>query len=293
MANEILTQTDGDAPPLDTVLLWLTMTVERDFAERGVFPELRYTSAKANRASSSLHYLTEEQAQAVLTDALHRVQQVRKGLKIAYNGHVNALQTAIAEAVERPSIFAAPAAVCVRQDEIRHVWRGTKQQLQAQGIQRDGPWPGEPGGKDHRCGATDARGYKTGVTRYSTMWPGLFVASIEMPYEVRKHEYNRSAWNGCTKYESAEDYRAKLALRFVRLANIGLPDEDETCDFAFETSVLAAVRQKVQEAEHLLRSARIITIAPTGSTMPSLPTTNAAQRTNTLRLVHSATGTTT
>jgi len=206
MADEILTHTDGDAPPLDTVLLWLTMTVERDFVERGVFPSLRYTSAKGNRASSSLHYLTEEQAQALLADALHRVKQVRKGLKTAYNGHVNALQAAMAEAVERPSVFAAPSAVCLRQDGMWHVWRGTKQQLQTQGIQRDGPWPGEPGGKDHRCGATDARGYKTSVKRYSTMWPGLFVATISVPYAVWGREQERE-----TNSEKAEKIRRDLA----------------------------------------------------------------------------------
>lgn len=206
MADEILTHTDGDAPPLDTVLLWLTMTVERDFAERGVFPELRYTSAKGNSGSSSLHYLTEEQAHAVLVDALRRVQQVRKGLKTAYNAHVNALHTAIAEAVERPSIFAAPAAVCLRRDGMWEVWQGTKQQLHAQGIQRDGPWPGEPGGKDHRCGATDNRGYKVNVKRYSSIWPGVFVVSIEIPYEVRKREYDRS-----TSDEKAREIRRDLA----------------------------------------------------------------------------------
>lgn len=230
MADEILTHTDGEAPPLDTVLLWLTMTVERDFAERGVFPELRYTSAKCNRGSSSLHYLTEEQAHAVLVDALHRVQQVRKGLKTAYNAHVNALQTAIAEAVERPSIFAAPTAVCLRQDGMWDVWRGTKQQLQAQGIQREGPWPGEPSGKDHRCGAKDNRGYKASVKRYSSMWPGLFVVSIETPYEVRKREYDRSTSDEkagkirrdlAAMPKSADDFRSQLiaevrsSLRFL------------------------------------------------------------------------------
>lgn len=270
MANEILTHIDGDAPPLDTVLLWLTMTVERDFVERGVFPTLRYTSAKSNRTSSSLHYLTEGQAQAVLADALQRVQQVRKGLKTAYNAHVNALQTAMAEAGERPSIFAAPAAVCLQENGMWDVWRGTKQQLQAQGIQRDGPWPGEPGGKDHRCGATDARGYKTSVKRYSTTWPGLFVATIETPYEVRKREYDRSANDDkaekirrdlASMPKSADDFRSNLiadvrrSLRFLlswhskvseyhgfRLAEGTMEQVDEALDGVVEVLGKASVQ---------------------------------------------------
>ena len=94
MANAILNQSACPAPPLDTVLLWLTTTVERDFEERGAFPNLRYASARAFRSATTLHYLTADDAEAVLEDAIARKQSVRRGMRNAFSAHIKSVQAA-------------------------------------------------------------------------------------------------------------------------------------------------------------------------------------------------------
>jgi hypothetical protein len=177
-------ESDGVVPTLDTVLLTVTTTVERDLDARGAFPELRALSAQTLRGSSALHFATLNHAETVLADALRREPQVSKSLKLAYRAHIKSLQAAIAEAMDRPSIFAATEAVCMQRWDSRERWRGTKQQLLDHGIQLAGPWPHEPGGTTRWAKGKDARGYVTSITRHSPIWPGLYEAAISIPYEV-------------------------------------------------------------------------------------------------------------
>lgn len=184
MADAILTPSASTAPPLDTVLLWLTTTVERDFEERGAFPKLRHAKALAFRGAATLHYLSAEEADAVLEDAIARKQSIRRGARNAYCAHIKNVQAAMKEAAERPAAFAAPDAACVYKADHAECWRGTKGQLEAQGIQLAGPWPHEPGGKKRWAQARDLRGYKTSITHLSTIWPGMYEAYITIPYEI-------------------------------------------------------------------------------------------------------------
>ncbi|MDP3223707.1 MAG: hypothetical protein Q8M96_11290, partial [Rubrivivax sp.] len=78
MADAIFTASAGTAPPLDTVLLWLTTTVERDFEERGAFPRMRHAHAQAYRGAATLHYLSADEADAVIEDAMAREKSVRR-----------------------------------------------------------------------------------------------------------------------------------------------------------------------------------------------------------------------
>lgn len=230
MAADILTQPAGEAPPLETVLLWLTSTVERDYISRRVFPSQRYDQAKAYRASATLHYLTPEQAKAMLADALNREPEVSKGLKKAFRGHIKSLQSGLAEAAERPAVFSATAPTCIRQICGYEVWRGTKQQLLSHGIRRndDLPWPGEPGGKERSCGARDSRGYKVSIKRHSAVWPGIFEAAIAIPYEVQQREHTQAE-----RTERARKARQSLAV---------MPQSADD----FRTSVIAEVRRFVR-----------------------------------------------
>jgi len=204
MANNIFHPGADAAPPLDTVLLWLTATVERDFEQRSAFPQLRGANAKAVRAAATLYYLTADEADAVLEDAAARGQSVRCGMSNAYNAHSKSVQAAMKEACERPAAFASPSAACTFKFDYAERWRGTKDQITAHGIQLAGPWPQEPGGK-RWAQARDSRGYKTSITRFSTIWPGLYEAFISIPYQVR--EAKRQAAGP----EQAEKARASLA----------------------------------------------------------------------------------
>lgn len=231
MADAILTPSAGTAPPLDTVLLWLTTTVERDFEERGAFPRLRHAQARAFRAAATLHYLTADEADAVLEDAIAREQSVRRGTRNAYSAHIKGVQAAMKEAAERPAVFASQDAVCAYKSEHAERWRGTKDQLKAHGIGLNGPWPHEPGGKELWAQARDSQGYKTSITRFSTVWPGLYEARITIPYEVwgpkhsekpKANEADLAKRNLASMPGSADNFRAHLVDSMRMMARISL-----------------------------------------------------------------------
>jgi hypothetical protein len=175
-----------DAPDLDSVVLWLTLTIERDYIERGVFRAYRAETAAASRANATLHYLTCDQAQALLDDAEARRFDAYKSLKVAFNAHAANLRSALDEAKGRRAKFEATEPVCTYRSEWSENWRGTKEQLKSIGVALDGPYPGEQGGKERWAQTRDQRGYKVRITRASTTWAGLFLADIEVPEDVRK-----------------------------------------------------------------------------------------------------------
>lgn len=231
MADAILTPSAGGAPPLDAVLLWLTTTVERDFEERGAFPKLRHAHAQAYRGAATLHYLSADEAGAVLEDAMAREKSVRRGTRNAYAAHIKSIQAAMKEAAERPSVFASKEPVSSYMSEHAERWRGTKDQLKAHGIQLDGPWPHEPGGKERWAQARDSRGYKTSITRFSTIWPGLYEAYITIPYEIWGPKHNEKPKaneadlvkrNLASMPGSADDFRAHLVDSMRMMACISL-----------------------------------------------------------------------
>lgn len=175
------------SPSVDAVIVSVTFNIERDYEERGVFPELRAVNAAVRHSSSSLHYMTEASVKPILEDAKRRVEVVRKGMLVAYRAHIRGLEIAIKEAKQRRANFAAPKAVCIdRHEGYSERWRGTKEQLQAIGIQLAGPWPGEEGGKDRRAKGRDARGRDAFITIHSRTWRGLFEVQIEYPDHERK-----------------------------------------------------------------------------------------------------------
>jgi hypothetical protein len=231
MADAIFNETASGVPPLDTVLLWLTTTVERDFGERGAFPRLRNARAQACSGAATLHYLSADEASAVLDDAIAREKSVRRGTRNAYAAHIKNVQAAMTEAAERPAVFAAPAAACVYKSEHAERWRGTKDQLKAHGIRLDGLWPHEPGGKRRAAPGRDSRGYKASITRFSTVWPGLYEAYITIPYEVwgpthnenqKANEVDLARRNLASMPNSVDDFRAHLVDSMRMLARINL-----------------------------------------------------------------------
>ena len=177
------------SPPLDTVLVPLTKAVERDLEQRGALPELRRAKAESVQGAASLHYLTPDQARAVLDDAEARARQVRGGLLGAYLKHAKNIRAAMEEAARRPAAFAAAGPTNIAKEGVPgERWRGTKAQLATLGIQLDGPWPHEPGGATRWAPASDARGRKVCITRPSGIWPDLFEAFISATFEGHREK---------------------------------------------------------------------------------------------------------
>lgn len=172
----------ASALPLNTVTLWVTNTIERDYRARDVFPAIRLEASPDLRPSTSLHLITAAKAEELLEDARARVAEVRKGLRTAYVAHVRACDAAIKDAADRFADFSKGVAQRVTGATKRgELWRGSKQQLIDLGIVLNGPWPGEPGGCTRWARAVDWRGYKAGIAPYSSLWPGLYEVRIEVP----------------------------------------------------------------------------------------------------------------
>lgn len=191
MADDIIQEsahravTADGSTHLDAAVVWLTRTVERDYAQRSVFPLIRSDFADLEGANGTAYYLTQGYAEALLEDAQARVESTSKGLRNAYSAFVRGLKYALEQAQERSSTFEAEQPICTSETEMWEDWRGTKAQLQAMGIVCQGPWPGEPDAKRTRRGV-DSRGYPTNIQRFSKIWCGLFEAHICLPWQEAK-----------------------------------------------------------------------------------------------------------
>lgn len=172
-------------PSLDAVLLWVTPVVERDYAARGVFPNIRSDRATHARANATLHPLTRPDAQVVLADAEGRLARATKGAQVAYKAHAENLREAIKEAKSRRSEFEAADPVCTDKSPWSETWQGTKKQLQAMGIGIAFALPGEPGGNPRTASTRDRRGYAVRIKRASTVWTDFYEAYISIPETPR------------------------------------------------------------------------------------------------------------
>jgi hypothetical protein len=172
------------SPGLDDVVVWLTFTLEREYAGRAVFPAVRRTKAVQERAGAYLFYMTQKAARALVDDAEAHRDLTSAGVKHAYTNLIKRLASAIAEAEDRRKIFEAPGPHCEYKSEYSERWVGTKDQLATLCLKFDGPWPGEPGGNKRWVKATDARGYPTSLSKHSEMWR-TYMARIDVPQEER------------------------------------------------------------------------------------------------------------
>jgi hypothetical protein len=169
---------------LDAVVLWLTVTIERDYGVRSVLPRLRSGNAIGSRANATLHLLSIAEARAALEDAELRQSQVAGSVKTAFKAHADNLRAAIKQASTRPAEHAAEKPMCLHRGEWRENWRGSKEQFQRMGIGAGLAFPGEPGGK-RWCRTRDRRGFLVRITKASELWPNVYEACIEIPQAER------------------------------------------------------------------------------------------------------------
>jgi hypothetical protein len=182
----------GEAPviqtrvvTLDAVFVTVTPTIARDYTARGVF---RFILDNLSATNADVA-ISAEEADVLLEDARARRTSLPGPLRHAYGSHIRKLERAIEYAGKRRQIYEARAAVQTYNSEYSEEWRGTKEQLKAQGFILEGPWPAEPGGKKRWARATDAAGHDVHITRYSRDqpedWPILFEAQFD------RHDHER------------------------------------------------------------------------------------------------------
>ena len=277
MATRIVAPTLGvppsatDATDLDSVVLWLTPTIERDYIERGVFRAYRAETAAGSRANATLHFLTHDEAQALLDDAEVRRLETHKSLKAAFNAHAANLRMAIDEASTRRASLEATEPVCKYSSEMFERWRGSKEQLRSLGIWCDTPYPGEAGGK-RWMQARDRRGYKVRITRASTIWAGLFDADIELPAEVReaKREKQRAVKEERARLQelktmpaTPDKFRSAVADSFWSwVCGVVKPQMESKDGYRFAPDVVDEFIETVTEAYWALREGETIGCSP-------------------------------
>lgn len=277
----------------DLTRVTINRRIEADYKDRAVFRQFGRPVDHEWSSLSSVHWCTPDEVAALIHDANERRQHVKGVLQAAYTNYLKALRQAEKESHQyRDGLSGTEPFGASEWHDSRRVYVVPPQFCKVD-LPEDLKLPGSPGGPPKRASYRDREGRLCFVTRAFRLHPQAYQVTITFSKEeARKrlalYEADREAAKTRPKYNSAEDYKEKKSHCFATLATIGLPGKEENCDFAFEPSVLEAVRRKVQEAECLLRSARIVKSESTEVASPS-PT----QRPNTLRLVHSATGTTT
>lgn len=258
-------------PDLDAVVLWLTLTIERDYIERGVFRAFRTETASASRANATLHYLTQAEAQALLDDAEVRRLDVYKSLKVAFNAHASNLRAALEEAQKRRAKWEAAEPVCTYRSEWSENWRGTKEQLRSLGIALDGPYPGEQGGKERWAQTRDRRGYKVRITRASTTWPGLFLADIEVPKDVRDKMRESEKQAAAEKERlqrlktlpaTPDKYREEVAKTFWMFASATKAQMQAKDGYRFTDEVVEEFMDAVSEAYWAIKDGQTVGRSP-------------------------------
>jgi hypothetical protein len=245
-----------------------------------------------------VHWCTPDEVAALIADATERRQHCRGVLQAAYTNHVKALGQAEKDSLRyRDGLSGTEPFGASDCPESRRVYVVPPQFCKVD-LPEDLKLPGSPGGPPKRASYRDRDGRLCFVTRAFNLHPQAYQVTVTFSKEEArerraKYDAEREAARNLPKYKSAEDYRDKKAHFFCALATAGLPSKEENCSFAFEPSVVEAVRRKVQEAECLLRSARIVKLEAKDVASLSQAPLQAAARPNALRLVHSAAGTTT
>ena len=172
------------SPALDSVEFWLTHAVRQDYELRGVFRDLCAEPASARNGSGwQLRFISRGQAEALIADCVQHAVEVRGGLLNAYRNHERRMRAALAEAAGRAALFESAEPMCVLRTGREERWIGTREQLNALGIQPLGTeaWPRETGRAGTKIYAKDARGYPASVSRSSNLWPRLFEVAIDLP----------------------------------------------------------------------------------------------------------------
>lgn len=174
MAERIVRQ-PSEAPSLDTVVMQLTPTIERDYCARGVFPQLRAGTAFKLAGSASVHLLSQDDAKEVLTDAEAVYSGATAGRKSAYHSHVCNVRAALRAASERTALLARTEATLIYRSNFSERWLGTQQQLQSV----VGAGQRFPAGNGMRRG-TDLLGRNVSISRACPVWP-LFEIAVSLP----------------------------------------------------------------------------------------------------------------
>lgn len=167
---------EHNPPPLDSVLVWISHTIEQDHEARGVFPGLRMSSACAQRGALALHIVPPAEAGVLLDDARARYKAVRAGLRTAYGALIRSVTSAVDESQERSAVAKDGAALV--SSWRGKGWLGTTDGLQRAGIVLSGSWP-EPGSHGRWRGlGMDGDARRVRVYRYDQLWPQLFFAYV-------------------------------------------------------------------------------------------------------------------
>ena len=176
--------------PLDTVRLWLTHTIENDYARRGVFPALRAAAAVEVEASRrrSLHILAPTVAAELLADAKNTRSrpQAQRGLNMAYTRHIEHLMLEMEDAGYRAAISAAPSATRKYESAYTEEWYGSRRQLEASGFTIASALPGEEGCSARSVNICDQRSFKASATFVSAFWPDFYCVTVKLPDEHRE-----------------------------------------------------------------------------------------------------------
>lgn len=247
------------APPPDSVELWLTPTIEQDFEQRGVFPELRKPHAVAVRAASGwgLHFLSSGQAAVVLADSMQRATEVGGGTLNAYHGHERRLQESIEAARSRVALFAAGAPRRTRACGDRESWIGTCAQFQTMGITI---FPGETAGAPRaKLETKDSRGLRAKVWANTSLWAGLFEVTIFLPEVEQRRPARAEPAPALAALAPTQDaFRARQVDAVTAVATLFRDRMQLEVGYRFTQEVVDEFLSLLAEAQDVLRYGQIV-----------------------------------
>lgn len=293
-ANDKSSGIAAENPPVELIRVAISRLIEADYEERGVFQDLRRPPEMANSNLASVHWCTPIEVEAVLQDADKRRTEAKSGLKSAYTTFINAVEQAAKNFDERRDWLSGTEPLRGYEgDRYRKVYV-IPSQFASIDLPSSLKLPGTPGGPVRGASYKDRAGRRCTVNRAFYLSPRAYEVTIHFTKEeLRERSAEKEAEKPTPKYNTAQEYRDKMVRTFTSLIALALPGKGENFGFTYEPCIHEALQRKMQEAEYMLRSARIVATAPQQAGCPSSPERRAVERPYALRLVHSATGTTT
>lgn len=294
--SNVYTSSDSAAenPPVDLIRVAISRRIEADYDERGVFRNLRRPPDMANNNLASVHWCKPSEVQAILQDASERRAQARGGLQSAYTTFINAVEQSAENAEERRDWLSGDEPLRGYESERYRTVYVVPSQFASIDLPSDLKLPGTPGGPVRSASYKDREGRLCSVTRAFYLSPKAYQVTIHFTKkELRERSAEKEAEKPTPKYKSAEEYRDKMVRTFTSLIALAMPGEGENFGFTYEPCIFEALQRKMREAEYMLRSARIVATVPQQAGGSSSQERRAVERPYPLRLVHSATGTTT
>lgn len=287
--NEEPIQSQPD-PAFDAVRIRINRRIAADYAARAVLPTLHRSPDMLDSSAAAVVWCSPGLVEDILEDARRRSEQVSGSLQAAYTSLIKVVEKSKNDAKWRCKWLSGTSAFLLREHCDSKVYYATPTQFASLDLPSDLRLPGNPNGPARRASYKDADGRRCSISRAFDVWPSAYqvtrhLTKAEVCERRAMEEAKRPEPYKPRTHESASAFRSEMVHLFALSTGATL-NAFGSRGFAFTPDVLSLVRQKLHEAEYLLRSGQVIPTSQRPAECVNSPP--RAVKPRLLQLVHSS-----